>query len=229
MFSLPEVKFKRSLCSWRRTAKFISADGLYEVPAELRTGPGAARGDGREQGRAVDDVVQGHAGRGSVCTRKFHVEGVDWALYSALVDPWGEAKLVTSPTTIVVGTLNQVHFGIDLTNLLPQLDASTRSRLVWGTRRNSSSPKSRKSSLVWRTRRSSRVWRTRRSSRVCKLTSPRSYGTFRNKSQPRLGCLGRGEIIDSQILGDWNKSSPSGQASKDAMRTILTGQRATST
>ena len=184
---------------WRRTAKFISADGLYEVPAELQTGPGAARGDEQEQGQVEDDVVQGHAGRGSVCTRKFHVEGVEWALYSArqLV------KLVTSPTTIVVGTPNQVHFGIDLFNLLPQLDASTRT--------------------------SHQVWRTKCPRRVCKLTSPRSYGTFRNTLQPRLGCWGRGEVIDSQILGDWNKSSPSGQASKDAMRTILTGQRATST
>ena len=175
---------------------------IYQwVPAELQTGPGAARGDGQEQGHAEDNVVQGHAGRGSVCTREFHVEGVDWACYSALVDPWGEAKLVTSPTTIVVGTPNQVHFGIDLTNLLPQLDASTRS--------------------------SHQVWRTKCPRRVCKLISPRSYGTFRNTQQPRLGCLGRGELIDSQILGNWNKSSPSGQASKDAMRTILTGQRAT--
>ena len=55
------------------------------------------------------------------------------------------------------------------------------------------------------------------------LMTPRSYGTFRNKTQPRLGCLGRGEIIDSQILGDQNKSSPcksqgkmlGGQASLD--------------
>ena len=143
------------------------------------------------------------------------MEGVDWALYSArrLV------KLVTSPTTIVVVLLNQVHLEIDLTNLLPQLDASTRSRLVWRTRRNSSSPKSQIPSLVWRTRRSSRVWRTRRSSRVCKLTSPRSCDTFRNNTQPRLGCLGRGEVIDSQILDDRNKSSPCKQQGK-----ILRGQ-----
>ena len=201
MFSLLEVKSTEACVYGGGPPSSFSADGLYDVPAELRTGPGAARGDGREQGHAVDDVVQGHTGRGSVCTRKFHVEGVDWACYSALVDPWGEAKLVTRPTTILVGTLNQVHFGIDLTNLLPQLDASTRS--------------------------SHQVWRTKCPRRVCKLISPRSYGTFRNSSQPRLGCLGRGEIIDSQILGHWNKSSPSGQASKDAMRTILTGQRAT--
>ena len=142
---------------------------------------------------------------GSVCTRKFHVEGVDWALYSARAEccESSRAKLVTSPTTIVVGLQNQVQFRTNLFNLLPQLDGSTRS--------------------------SHQVWRTKCPRRVCKLSSPRSYGTFRNISQPRLGCLGRGEIIDSQILGDWNKSSPSGQASKDAMRTILTGQRATST
>ena len=204
MFSLLEVNFNRSLCPWRTTAKFISAAGLYKFPAghgEPRTGlRRAAQGDGREQGHA-ECVVNTVRQRGLLCTRKFHVEGVDWALYSAMAKccESSRAKLVTSPTTIVVGTQNQVHFAIDLTNLLPQLDASTRSRLVWGMRRNSSSPKSQKSSLVWR---------TRRSSRVCKLTSPRSYGTFRNTSQPRLGCLGRGEIIDSQILDDWNKSSP---------------------
>ena len=126
-FSL-KMKFKEACVDGGGPPSSFSADGLYDVPAELRTGPGAARGDGREQGH-TDDVVQGHAGRGSVCTREFHVEGVEWALYSArhLV------KLVTSPTTIVVVLLNQVHLEIDLTNLLPQLDASTRSRLVWGT------------------------------------------------------------------------------------------------
>ena len=206
MFSPLKMKFNRSLCSWRRTAKFISADGLYEFPAghgEPRTGlRRAAQGDGREQGHA-ECVVNTVRQRGLLCTRKFHVEGVDWALYSAMAKccESSRAKLVTSPTTIVVGLQNQVQFRTNLTNLLPQSDASTRS--------------------------SHQVWRTKCPRRVCKLISPRSYGTFRNSSQPRLGCLGRGEIIDSQILGHWNKSSPSGQASKDAMRTILTGQRAT--
>ena len=199
MFSLPEVNPTEACVCGGGPPSSFSADGLYEVPAELRTGPGAARGDGREQGHAERDVVNTVRWRGLLCTRRLHVEGVDWALYSArrLV------KLVTSPTTIVVGLQNQVQFRTNLTNLLPQSDASTRS--------------------------SHQVWRTKCPRRVCKLISPRSYGTFRNSSQPRLGCLGRGELIDSQILGHWNKSSPSGQASKDAMRTILTGQRATST
>ena len=146
MICLPKMMFNRSLCSWRRTAKFISADGLYEVPAELRTGPGAARGDGREQGHAERDVVNTVRWRGLLCTRRLHVEGVDWALYSArrLV------KLVTSPTTIVVGLQNQVQFRTNLFNLLPQLDGtSMRSSLEWRT----------SSSLEWRKKSSSLVWR----------------------------------------------------------------------
>ena len=143
MFSLEKMKFNRSLCSWRRTAKFISADGLYEVPAELRTGPGAARGDGREQGHA-ECVVNTVRQRGLLCTRKFHMEGMDWALYSAMAKccESSRAKLVTSPTTIVVGLQNQVQFRTNLFNLLPQLDLrSTRGKMVkaprsYGTLRN---------------------------------------------------------------------------------------------
>ena len=89
MFSLLERCSTETCVDGGGPPSSFSADGLYEVPAELQTGPGAARGDGQEQGQVEDDVVQGHAGRGSVCMREFHVEGVDWALYSALVDPWG--------------------------------------------------------------------------------------------------------------------------------------------
>ena len=146
MFSLLKMKFNEACVDGGGPPSSFSADGLYEVPAELQTGPGAARGDGQEQGHAEDNVVQGHAGRGLLCTRRFHVEGVEWALYSAR--RW--KKLVTSPTTIVVGLQNQVQFRTNLFNLLPQLDGtSTRSSLEWRT----------SSSLEWRKKSSSLVWR----------------------------------------------------------------------
>ena len=155
MFSLQEAKSCRCLCLWRRTAKFISAAGLYKFPAghgEPRTGlRRAAQGDGREQGHA-ECVVNTVRQRGLLCTRKFHMEGVDWALYSAMAKccESSRAKLVTSPTTIVVGLQNQVQFRTNLFNLLPQLDGtSTRSSLEWRT----------SSSLEWRKKSSSLVWR----------------------------------------------------------------------
>ena len=123
MFSLQEAKSCRCLCLWRRTAKFISAAGLYKFPAghgEPRTGlRRAAQGDGREQGHA-ECVVNTVRQRGLLCTRKFHVEGVDWALYSARARccKSSRAKLVTSPTTIVVELHNQIHIRNNLSNLL---------------------------------------------------------------------------------------------------------------
>ena len=119
MFSLQEAKSCRCLCLWRRTAKFISAAGLYKFPAghgEPRTGlRRAAQGDGREQGHA-ECVVNTVRQRGLLCTRKFHVEGMDWALYSAMAKccESSRAKLVTSTTTIVVGLQNQVQTTINL-------------------------------------------------------------------------------------------------------------------
>ena len=155
MFSLLEVNSTEACVYGGGPQSSFSADGLYEFPAghgEPRIGlRRAAQGDGREQGHA-ECVVNTVRQRGLLCTRKFHVEGVDWALYSAMAKccESSRAKLVTSPTTIVVGLQNQVQFRTNLFNLLPQLDGtSTRSSLEWRT----------SSSLEWRKKSSSLVWR----------------------------------------------------------------------